>query len=62
MARPVPRRFLDEGLALLRPDGVLITVLLDAVLVDGRRPCQAYVDSLRGEGYEVEVLSAPAGR
>lgn len=58
----LPRRFLDGGLSLLRPDGVLITVLLDAVLADGRRPCQAYVDSLRGAGFEVDVLPVPAGR
>ncbi len=39
----LPRRFLVEGAALLRPGGVAVTLGLDTTLRDGRRPLQDVV-------------------
>jgi release factor glutamine methyltransferase len=51
----LPRRFIAEGVALLRPGGLFVMVTLDATFRDGARPLHEARDGLVGEGLEAEV-------
>ena len=58
----LPRRFLQEGAALLRPGGIAITLALDVELHDGRRPLREAVDLLAAEDHLTAVVPTPWNR
>lgn len=49
----LPRRFIREGVRLLRPGGVLAMLVSDTTLRDGRRPILEVGQELHEEGYAV---------
>jgi hypothetical protein len=55
----LPRRFLQEGAALLRAGGVAITLALDMELEDGRRPLQRVQEELESAGYLTALVPTP---
>ena len=58
----LPSRFLLEGAALLRPDGVAVLLALHVVRTDGARPLMELCGNLEQEGYSVAVVPTPLNR
>jgi methylase of polypeptide subunit release factors len=58
----LPRRFLLEGAALLRPGGVAVTLALDVEIHGEHRPLRAACAGLTDAGYVVALLPTPFNR
>jgi Methyltransferase small domain len=56
----IPRRFLAEGFNLLRPNGVLVAVMMDGTWESGRQPFSDLCRGLGQAGHQVMVLPTEA--
>jgi len=58
----LPRRFLTEGSALLRPGGILVALAVDVTFAGGRSPLRDLCALLERQGYTTVIIPTGLGR